>query len=591
MNALVVDDDLATRELLAEVLREIGLGVTTCDSGETGWATYISGDYDLILLDWVLPGIDGLELSRRIRSTPRGDQAIILIVTGKRGADSLSEVLESGANDYIAKPLDLDLLRVRLTIAARTARELQARERSLAGVRESERRLSEVAETLPVTLFALDARATCILARGSALQDCLGLESSPFGADFKALLRPHPRAAHTLQAALAGNVGECVINGVGRVVELRLAPVLDEDDERVVNGIAVDITERIRMLQTYERTVQHAERAAAAEQDADGAPGEAMRYRTETGECVGFRTLIGCSPPMFEVYDQIRDYAPVDWTVLVTGETGTGKELVARAIHDESPRSGRPFIAVNCAGLSVSLLQSQLFGHRRGAFTGATADQAGYFEAAHGGTLFLDEIGDIGPEIQMSLLRVLEEGEITRVGESHPRKVDVRVITATNRNLQADVDAGRFRADLMYRIRVARIMLPPLRERAADVPVLAEHFLGRARTMTGKAVEGFTEAAMTSMRDYAWPGNVRELRSAIEFAVMRTRGAWVERRDLPPELQGSTVASSVPLQLDTDERTRIRAALAQADGNRSRAARLLGISRATLYRRLSELGI
>ncbi len=318
--------------------------------------------------------------------------------------------------------------------------------------------------------------------------------------------------------------------------------------------------------------------------------------RQRLGEATRFHDMIGRSDGMQRVYQRIREVAGVDWTVLIHGETGAGKALVARAIHAASPRQTEPFIAVNCAGLTDTLLSSQLFGHRKGAFTGATADQKGLFESAHGGTLFLDEIGDISPTVQTSLLRVLETKEITRVGESRPRAVDVRVIAATHRDLAAEVSAGRFRSDLLYRIRVARIDLPALRERREDIPLLVGEFLRSSSAATNKTVGEVSEDAIQTLLRHPWPGNVRELRSAMEFAVLHCDGACVRTVDLPPELRGPqperVQATDLPPDpWGADERGRILDALRRSRGKRAAAARLMGISRATFYRRLDDLGI
>ena len=305
-----------------------------------------------------------------------------------------------------------------------------------------------------------------------------------------------------------------------------------------------------------------------------------------------FHDLVGKSIPMNQIYEQIQEIAKVESTVLIEGETGTGKELVARAIHFSGPRMGKPFIAVNSAGLSESLLASQLFGHKRGAFTGAVADQKGVFEAAQGGTLFLDEIGDVPQSTQTSLLRVLQEKELTRLGESGPRKVDVRVLTATQRDLNHEMDKGVFRSDLLYRIRVARIQLPALRNRREDIPLLAETFLRQNRSATGKPVEDISDDAMRMLMAYDWPGNVRELKSAVEFALIRCKGSSLLPKDLPAEvLQSTPSRTPLPAGDPKDEKQRLMDALARSNGNRTAAARLLGISRATLYRRMSELGI
>ena len=305
-----------------------------------------------------------------------------------------------------------------------------------------------------------------------------------------------------------------------------------------------------------------------------------------------FHDLLGRSKAMQLVYQQIRDVARVDSTVLIEGETGTGKELVARAIHSSSHRKDKPFVAVNCAGLTESLLSSQLFGHKRGAFTGAIEDHQGLFEAASGGTLLLDEIGDVPITVQNQLLRVLQEREIIRLGESRPRKIDVRVLAATHRSLTEEVAKGSFRSDLFYRIRVARISLPSLRARREDIPLLAASFLAQFSATSGTRVSELSHDALRLLAGYDWPGNVRELRSAIEFAVIRCAGAVIQPEDLPPEiLQPADFEGSIPGDPLADEKARFLQALERSRGNRALAARLLGISRATLYRRLADLKI
>jgi PAS domain S-box-containing protein len=304
-----------------------------------------------------------------------------------------------------------------------------------------------------------------------------------------------------------------------------------------------------------------------------------------------FHDIVGKSKPMQSIYRRIQEVSGVDWTVLIEGETGTGKELVARAIHSSSHRKDKPFVAVNCAGLTDSLLTSQLFGHKRGAFTGAVEDHKGLFEVADGGTLLLDEIGDISKSMQRSLLRVLEEKAIIRLGESKARRIDVRILASTHRDLSQEAEKGHFRPDLLYRIRVARIKLPLLGERREDMPLLIAAFLGQSRAATGKAVQGVSNQAMRVLLQHDWPGNVRELKSAIDFATLHCKAAVIKAEDLPPEIvysKHSQAAAGGPFQ---DERQRLLAALDGAKGNRTVAARHLGISRATLYRRLADLDI
>ncbi|MEZ4417572.1 MAG: sigma-54 dependent transcriptional regulator [Gemmatimonadota bacterium] len=313
------------------------------------------------------------------------------------------------------------------------------------------------------------------------------------------------------------------------------------------------------------------------------------------------RPLVGRSPAIAEVLRQIEQVAPTEATVLVTGETGTGKELVARAIHAASVRRSGAFIAVNCAALAEGVLESELFGHVRGAFTGAVKDKVGLFQAADRGTLLLDEIGDVSPGLQQRLLRVLQEREVTRVGDVRPQRVDVRVVAATRRDLREEMEAGRFRDDLFYRLNVFRIALPPLRERAEDVPLLAEHRLSELSALAGRARPAgealLSPLAMRMLRAYHWPGNVRELFSAIESAWIRSGGARIEGQHLPEEVReaaggapGSLGRYRAP-ETQPDEREAIRRALAEADGVRAKAAELLGMGRTTLWRKMKELGL
>jgi transcriptional regulator with GAF, ATPase, and Fis domain len=296
--------------------------------------------------------------------------------------------------------------------------------------------------------------------------------------------------------------------------------------------------------------------------------------------------LVGKSDPMRRLYRQIEDIARVDATVLIEGETGSGKELVAKAIHAAGGRRDKLFLAVNCAGFTESLLTSQLFGHKRGAFTGAVQDSVGLFEAAEGGTVFLDEIGDMPISLQTSLLRVLQEKEITRVGETKARKIDVRVMAATHRDLSAEVANGRFREDLFYRIRVARIRVPPLRERREDIPLLIASFLSDQRT-ADKALKEVSRGALQRLLEYPWPGNVRELKSAIEYASIHNQGPTIQAEDLPPEMTGAAHSKGELKEDPAGERERILEALKRSHGNKNLAARLLGMSRATLFRRLA----
>ncbi len=309
--------------------------------------------------------------------------------------------------------------------------------------------------------------------------------------------------------------------------------------------------------------------------------------------------MVGHARVMREVFDAVRRVAPTEATVLITGETGTGKELVARAVHDLSERSSGPFVPVNCAALAEGVLESELFGHVRGAFTGAVSDRKGLFSAAAGGTIFLDEVGDMGLSLQQRLLRVLQEREVMRVGAVRPERVDVRVVAATHRDLEGEIRQGRFRDDLFYRLNVFRIDVPPLRDRPADVPLLVEAGLARLKERSsGGPPAAFSPLAMRLLRGHDWPGNVRELFSVVESAAIRAGGHRIEAQHLPvgirdPEGRGGAPPAEERYRAPEPEAEReaIVAALSEAEGSRSRAADLLGMSRTTLWRRMKEFGL
>jgi transcriptional regulator with PAS, ATPase and Fis domain len=301
-----------------------------------------------------------------------------------------------------------------------------------------------------------------------------------------------------------------------------------------------------------------------------------------------FRDLLSKSPAMQGVFELARTAARSNSTILILGESGTGKELFARAIHAESLRSEGPFVAVSCAALTETLLESELFGHEKGAFTGAVARRKGKFEAAHGGTLFLDEIGDISAKLQLDLLRVLEDRRFFRVGGSDPISVDVRIIAATNRDLRRAVEEGKFREDLFYRLNVIAVHLPPLRERREDIPLLVEHFLDQLGAEMHRAVDSVSSDAMRLLMAHDWPGNVRELRNVLERGIVVATGNTVQAADLGlTRTNGVREPGQEPLvTLDEIERRHIAGVLRQTEGNISHAARVLGIDRATLYNKM-----
>ncbi|HEX8852989.1 MAG TPA: sigma-54 dependent transcriptional regulator, partial [Pyrinomonadaceae bacterium] len=318
---------------------------------------------------------------------------------------------------------------------------------------------------------------------------------------------------------------------------------------------------------------------------------EVLKLRSELKMHRGFGRFVGTSAALERTLKQARAVADTSATVLITGENGTGKEVLARAIHEESGRRDRPFVAVSCAALPESLIESELFGHVKGAFTDAKSDRVGRFELADGGTLFLDEIANIPVTHQAKLLRVVETGEFERVGSSKTRRVDVRILSATNADLREEVAAGKFRQDLLFRLNTVEIALPPLRERQTDIPLLALYFLDAHARRYRKQLSGFDEAALQSLARYAWPGNVRELNHAVERAVLMARSGSVTAADLGLDTQREAQRGLEEMSLDEVESYLIKKTLARFDGNVGQAAEALGLSRSALYRRLQRYGL
>jgi len=314
-------------------------------------------------------------------------------------------------------------------------------------------------------------------------------------------------------------------------------------------------------------------------------------------ERFGFEGIIGQSPAIRRLIETCRLIAPTDTTVLIEGESGTGKELIAKALHNNSPRREHNFVALNCAALSEGILESELFGHEKGAFTGALASRKGRFEHAEGGTLFLDEVGDMPVATQIKLLRVIENREIVRVGSNDPRKVDVRLVSATNQKLDELVKAGKFREDLYFRLKVVRIVLPPLRDRREDIPLLVEHYVRRLAAEHGKAVTGITPEALRALAGYNWPGNVRELINALETMIVLAPSPMLGVGDIPAEIRPAgrpeppQAVTPGATSLEEAERILIEQTLASTGGNRHQAAGILGIGQRTLYRKIKELGL
>ena len=405
-------------------------------------------------------------------------------------------------------------------------------------------------------------------------------------------------------------VTDLMMNDIGGLEILARAKKASTETEVIVVTGHGTIPSAVSAMQqgafTYlQKPLDMAHLRAAVEKAAEGVRlrRQNVELNRRLDEKFGFEGVIGSSPQMLSLIERLKRIAPTDATVLIQGETGTGKELVAQAVHQNSPRKSKPFVALNCAALSENILESELFGHVRGAFTDASSDRIGKFEYANGGTLFLDEVGDMPMATQIKLLRVLESGEITRVGSNTPVRVNVRILSATNRNLEDAIASGVFRSDLYHRLKVVTIAIPPLRDRAGDIPLLIEHFLKQFSRRHGKTIKGLSLAARVKLGSYAWPGNVRQLRNVIESMVVVDFDETLDVDDLPIELDpdapvaaASTAAvdmtsglsALVGRSLEEIEKVFIAETLKLTGGNREQAADLLGIGERTLYRKIKE---
>jgi two-component system response regulator HydG len=360
--------------------------------------------------------------------------------------------------------------------------------------------------------------------------------------------------------------------------------------EAIKQGAANYLSKPVDMVELRAIVDRAAERLRLARANRD--------LKRQLDEKFGFEGVVGNSPKMHKVIEVLKNIAPASATVLIQGETGTGKELVAKAIHTNSPRKNKPFVAMNCTALNENLLDDELFGHESGAFTGADRMRKGRFEYANGGTLFLDEVGDMPLPLQAKLLRVLDNGEVFRIGSNEPLRVNVRVLSATNRDLEAAVASGTFRQDLYFRVKVATVRLPPLRERREDIPLLAAHFIKTFNQQHNKHVTGIAEPVRRAMAVYEWPGNVRELRNTIESMFVQDRDGILGMDDLqegdalrrlePSDNSAATPSNLVGRPLREIERYYVQRTLEMADDNREEAARLLGIGERTLYRIIQE---
>ncbi len=558
---LVIDDEESLRYTFGRFLGEAGYAVTTVSNHADAVERIETETFDLIFADILLGPRTGIEFLENLRSG--GSKVPVVMVTGYPNLETASEAVRLGAFDYLQKPVTQKAL---LAVAGRALRHKRVLD-------ENERYRSNL-ETIfgsvhdAIVLVDGDMRVQevnraaenlCGLRRDRAV----GQEFTELSMGCKGPCMELIRS--TLESGTSSEIQrtECrPVNGGRHVVTLLAVPLREERKDQ---GAVLIIRDETRVVQ-LEESVKEAHR---------------------------FKEIIGRSEAMDRVYGMIDTLADLDVTVLLCGETGTGKELVADALHNNGPRKDNRLVKVNCAALSENILESELFGHVRGSFTGAVADRIGRFERADGGTIFLDEISEISPRLQLQLLRVIQEKEFERVGDATPIKVDVRIIAATNRDLRAAVADGTFREDLYYRLKVVELELPPLRERRSDIALLVDHFLSFFNEKYGRNVDAISSEVRDLFFRHPWPGNVRQLRHILEHAVIMCRERVLSRDYLPPDFLEIPLFRSEAVEPSNDgtEAATIRSALKKAGWNKAKAARILGMSRQTLYRRLRDLGI
>ena len=588
---LVIDDEEFMRFTLGEVLTGAGHEVFTSENYQAAFKIISKEIPDLIFVDVMLGERTGIEILREIKKM--GIESPVIMITGNPTINTASDAVRLGAFDYLSKPIRRDEL-LRATKVALDHKTLMDEKRLMEDEKDRIRNnLEAIFRSVNDAIITVN-KDMCVIDVNEATEKiCPVNRREMIGKSLKLFTSSKcARTCHKiLKETLEKNMTikdsriECRLqDSPQQVIAVTSSPLMDNNGKPIG---AVLVLRDLTRINDLERE---------------------LRERSL------FHNIIGKSEKMQEIYDLLQNLAATDTTVLITGESGTGKELIARAVHYSGPRAHEPFVTVNCSALAENLLESELFGHVKGAFTGALKDKIGRFQAADKGTVFLDEIGDISHVIQLKLLRVLQEKEFERVGSSTPIKVDVRIIASTNRQLKEKVKLGEFREDLYYRLKVVEVVPPPLRERREDIPLLIEHFCRYFNKRFKKKIEGITDDVLNAFMRYPWPGNIRELEHAIEHSFVLCHGNSITVDHMPAEIldcsglknkspheksiqydavQVSSVASSrfknnISEQYEQNKVKGLLNALEKTAWNKARAARLLGISRQTLYRKMRE---
>ena len=557
---LIIDDEESLRFTFMRFLESAGYHVEAAGNYREASAALAAKDFDLVFADIILGGKTGLDILREVKE--RNPACPVVMITGCPEIATASEAVRQGAFDYIPKPVNKETLLHAAALALQHKRAIDEKEKYRANLEAIFKSVRDAIITVDEMLVVVEVNESAKNIYGLSREDVgKQLASFPKGCNGKCL----EALAETIEKKQTIELfrHECQFNNQQqRVVSLTTSPLLDR--KGAFSGAVMVVRDETR-LADLERDLEERRR---------------------------FHHFIGGCEKMQKVYSLIEDLASVETTVLVMGESGTGKELAAEALHYAGDRKERPLVKVNCSALPESLLESELFGHVKGAFTGAIRDKPGRFQLAEGGTIFLDEIGDVSPRVQQRLLRILQQKEFERVGESTPLKADVRIIAATNKNLREKVKTGDFREDLYYRLNVVEVALPPLRDRSDDIPLLIDHFIRKFNAKLGREITAVSDDVLKLFMNHAWPGNVRQLEHVLEHAFILCRQNTITVGHLPADILATCPAIN-PDTLDgqTDERAAILQALEKAGGNKTMSAKILGISRRTIYRKINELHI
>ncbi|RLC02356.1 MAG: sigma-54-dependent Fis family transcriptional regulator [Deltaproteobacteria bacterium] len=565
---LIVDDEENIRFGFEMILADQGHDVMTAINFDSALKIISDTDPDLIITDIILGGNTGIDLLHEIKN--RKMHCPVIMITGEPNIETSAEAVRLGAFDYTTKPIRKEAL-LRITTHGLQHKKLLDNKKQLEMDNlQARHKMEAIFRSLKDAVITIDHNLQVIEANDAVKNICKLSVKDIIGKNFaniqtfcsKSCINILKKTLKTKKTMGEVRI-ECRHSEQNQQVVLVTGSPLRHDDNKSLGAVLVirDITR----LTKLERRLKE-------------------RHR--------FHRMIGKSSGMQKMYTLLENLADTDSTVLITGETGTGKELVAHAIHYNSTRKENPFVKVNCSALAENLLESELFGHVKGAFTGAVKNKTGRFQMADHGTIFLDEFGDISPLIQLKLLRVLQEREFEQVGDSTPIKIDVRIIAATNCNLKEKIRLGEFRQDLYYRIKVVDIPIPSLRERREDIPLLSDHFLEMFNKRFKKQIDGLSNEVINAFLNYSWPGNIRELEHAIEHGFVLCQEKTMLFEHLPVEIQDYLrIEKPIRLEKSSPDKEEIIHALNKTDWNKSKAARLLGIGRRTIYRKIEEYKI